>query len=504
MTTLITALFALTPAPGFRVEPYLLTPTSNSVRVTWFALDNRPGVLEVAGRRIESKGERMPQLGYSELEEKERPEFPDMFPNVNVKHTVLIEGLKPGTRYRYTVTQGEQRKSAEFRTAIPVEKDGTIRFIAFADSETDPEGRTLHRKWTVGEQHAQSTGRPAGMDEYLVTETAGFIENLKVIRKRKPEFLVLSGDLVQGGGYQRAWDEFFYHLAGKFDNPLSSIPLLPAFGNWECFGARNGGYEPAAIAAARAKYRAYFDSPANNNPNYKNTYYRNDYGPITVITLDSSNGLPDDTDTDTNINIDSATYPANDLPDINPGSDQWRWAEAELKDARAKGQTIFVSFHHIPYSSGGHSLPVSVKGSSGQAGLPMRQYQPMFKQYGVVAVLTGHNEMFERSEVDGVLYYDSGVAGDGLGSPASKRDKRYGNPYRKWTAHIESPELWKGKQLVDGGKHYGHLEIEVKRQGGKATVTFTPVYVFPVTDETGKVIRFERREYADRVVRRAE
>lgn len=48
----------------------------------------------------------------------------------------------------------------------------------------------------------------------------------------------------------------------------------------------------------------------------------------------------------------------------------------------------------------------------------MRQYQALFAEHGVTAVLSGHSEMFERSVVDTeggeVVYFDVGVAGDGL------------------------------------------------------------------------------------------
>ncbi|MGK6353394.1 metallophosphoesterase [Parapedobacter sp. DT-150] len=46
------------------------------------------------------------------------------------------------------------------------------------------------------------------MKHYLLTETEGFAENLKQVRRSQPDFVLLAGDLVQGGAYQRAWDEF--------------------------------------------------------------------------------------------------------------------------------------------------------------------------------------------------------------------------------------------------------------------------------------------------------
>jgi len=490
----------------FRVCPYLLSPSQDGIRITWFTETDVPGVLKVyqAGSidttYFTSTPESQESLMYSRLEESERSDFPDMFTNNNIKHSLRIDGLEADKLYHYIVEQGEAIFQGHFHTAPEIGTRTLVRFIAFADSETDPAGRRIFRKWATGTQHPESTGRPDSVQHYLLTETEGFKQNLKAIRESAPDFLLLSGDIVQGGGYQRAWDEFFFHTSGKFDTVLHTLPLIPAIGNWENFGARNGGYEPEAIAASRGKYKAYFDAPPNNNPDYQNFYYRIDYGPVTILTLDSSNGLPDSTDGDTNINIHVSTYPGNDLPDISKGSDQWNWTVEQLKDARDKGQIIFVQFHHIPYSSGGHSLPLTAYKSTGQAGIPMRIYQPEFKRYGVVAVFCGHNESLEHSEVDGIHYWDAGIAGDGLGYSIDDIDPRRENPYREFVAHRNAPELWKGRQLIDGGKHYGYLEVEVTPQKQGYEITMTPYYIFPLTDQEGKVIGTEKRKY-DHVIK---
>lgn len=488
----------------FRILPYLQEPSSTGMRINWFTTANEAGTLRysaggdtTSARVVESTPEAKAETRYSDLEESERAEFPDMFENASFKHSILLDGLTPDTEYTYAVQQGESVFRGTFRSAPTAGAKRPLRLIAFADAETDPAGRAIFRNWEPAKQHADSTGRPEDITNYLVTETRGFIENIKVIESRKPDLVVLAGDIVQGGGYQRAWDEFFFHTAGKFDDLMTHTPLLMALGNWETFGARNGEYAPEAIYKSRRKSLAYIDGVPNNNPKYDDAYYRTDYGPIMLLTLDSCNGLPDDTDFDTNINIDSATYPGDDMPDINKGSDQWNWVMAQLKDARAQGQVIFVQFHHIPYSSGGHILPVSFEDSSGQAGLPMRIYTPAFEKYGVVAVFCGHNETFERSRVGNVIFYDAGVAGDGLGGPESEKDPRMVNPWQAWIAHDDDPELWKGRRLVDGGRHYGHVEVDIVPDGAGWAITLTPVYVFPVNDTGGEVTGFERRVYDD-------
>lgn len=548
-----------------RVLPYLQNPSSRSMTVTWFSYADRAGSLTLNGpgmrpRTHRSRPTPMPVLDYTDAERVQ--EIPGLeqgswlLPDGNVKHVVQLNDLRPDSRYRYTVVQGRDRVHGTFRTA-PTAKDwDTISFVAMSDHETEPRGRVTRREWAPGE--VADLARPDAVEgsawadafgitelggapvlRYPLTEDEGYRANLGVIDAARPDFLIFPGDLVQGGGYQPGWDEWFRCNAGPKGDRLGKIPVLPALGNWESFGGdANGGYgtpdDRSIVVRSRAKYHAYFDGPDNGTPEHRDNYYRIDYGPVTVITLDSNNGEPDDDTenyegdqavgteyrgpgTDTQNNFTAAEYAAaggTDLADFNPGSVQWRWCEAQLRDARKKGQIIFMQWHHSPFSSGEHGLPMYHVDTSGQGGTPMRQYHPLAERYGVAAVICGHSELFERSFVDadgdgvGVHYYDVGVAGDGLrgerrvAGPDSERLSY--NPYRQWTADRDEPEVWRERDgarvLTSGGKHYGHLHVKVRRRRTGAQVTLTPVHVFPVLTSGYRVRRTERREYGDTLV----
>lgn len=577
--TLTTGLIAATSFPGtassFRINPYLQQPGSDGMYFTWFTEEDVPGILSITGAGLSnpltftSTPAYQSVLAYTNAEKNQN--ITGLAPGSwllsdnNYKHTVDVRGLLPGTTYEYTVVQGSSIFNSSFKTAPSKDDWSSIRFIAMSDSETEPAGRSSRREWQPGALAPGSAPRPelsgsqwantfgtsgSGGSQtlrYAVTETEGYKRNLEIVNSRNPDFLMMPGDLVQGGGYQPGWDEFFRHNAGEFDSGLSKYPILPALGNWENFGALNGGYGTDADGRfgpkfGRDKYHAYFDAPDNGTPEHRDNYYRIDYGPITIITLDSSNGEPDDrrsnyggvgqppkisgqdytgTGTDTQENYTRPQYEAaggTDLADFNPGSPQWNWAKAQLEDARAKGQMIFVQFHHAPYSSGEHGQPMNHTLSTGQGGTPMRQYQSMFEQYGVLAVLSGHSEMFERSFVDengdgiGVHYYDVGVAGDGLrgekrnGSSLNDPLLKY-NSFSQWSADQSEGELWQeitgALQLVGGGKHYGHLEVNLEKlnsnNGKYAKVTLTPVYSFPILDQNYNLLRTERRTYSDEI-----
>ena len=560
----------------FRINPYLQNPSSQGIYITWFTEQDIPGRLTITGPGLNnplalvSTPTFQPLLTYTTAEKNQN--IPGLvqgswlISDNNYKHSIDVQGLLPGQTYNYTVTLGGETFTSTFKTAPSNTDWSSVRFIAMADSETEPRGRVTNREWQPGALATNSIERPALSDSqwadtfgtsgsganqtlrYALTETEGYRQNLSVVNSRHPDFLVMPGDLVQGGGYQPAWDEFFRHNAGEFDSGLSQYPIIPALGNWENFGALNGGYGTDADGRfgpkfGRDKYHIYFDAPDNGTPEHRDNYYRIDYGPVTILTLDSSNGEPDDRrsnyggegqppkisgreytgpGTDTQENYTREQYEAaggTDLADFNPGSIQWNWVMEQLDDARSQGQIIFVQFHHVPYSSGEHGQPMNHVLSTGQAGTPMRQYHSMFEQYGVAAVLAGHSEMFERSFVDedgdgiGVSYYDVGVAGDGLrgqkrdGSGLDRPLLNY-NEFSQWTADQSEPELW-GEvngvpQLIDGGKHYGHLEVNLHRLnpagGASAKVVMTPVYVFPILDANYNLINTERRVYGDEIL----
>ena len=66
-------------------------------------------------------------------------------------------------------------------------------------------------------------GYPMNQSEVLNADIA-------TIAKQDPDLLLIAGDLVQGSGYQPAWDEFWRHVAGESNDFASNVPLVNAFG----------------------------------------------------------------------------------------------------------------------------------------------------------------------------------------------------------------------------------------------------------------------------------
>ena len=547
----------------FRVLPYQQNPTTEGMTFNWFTIDATPGTMTITGGGLSSpivlnsSPAVVPVLDYqAPAELGAGGAFPfattAIFdgtgaPARNFKHSVTLSGLSPDTQYTYTVTQGASTYTNTFRTAPLATSTRPIRMAVLSDSETLVSGRTRFREWArTTPQHPASTGRPAGSgrgrDQYFVTETLGYQENIKQIELRNPDMIVMPGDLIEGTAneQQRRWDEFWRHNAGQYDDLLSGRPIVAAIGN-NCIFA-GGSDQPsvnAGVQYARNQWSAYWDWPSNGQPAFQDLYFRQDYGPVTIITLCSVGAMG------TNDNVAppqgqglSANFPQNldtnrawlnnytfgDVPDFNVGTAQWNWAVEQLADARADGQIIFVQWHHTPYSRGVHGSSVT----STQSGEAMRIYAPLMEQYRVAGVFCGHSEVSEMSFFDldndgyGVHLWDVGAAGDGLrgvedapgataaainnwrNNPINPEGQNFRmNPFHLWAADQSEPESWNGNRLLRGGKHYGFLEVDVvPLPGGRFRVSFQNWHNFPLNngDANFTVTGFELRRFNNTVI----
>lgn len=505
----LVGLLLVDPARGesFRVLPYVQNPAPDAMTVRWLSEGGEAGVvvLQTDGGEREFTSEPVPAEALRYNPFGAEPGGPH--PGPLYLHSVRLTGLASDTRYGYVVRQSGEEFAGRLRTAP--ERDRAVRLVVYADSETEPESSTSPPvAWPV----PPHSNRPAGIEQYVVDQTTGYRENLRIIAARRPDLILISGDLVESGGEQRDWDEFWKHNAGEYGTIASRIPILPALGNHENYGGPGafGGYSAQAANFATDKFLTYFDVPANaaRDAKHRGRYYRSDYGPITLITLDSSDGLPHATKSDTNHNLSGSH-----APDFNPGSEQYAWFEEQLADAQRRSRFTFVQFHHTAFGSGPHSVPFGTDGFSGQSGIAMRVLVPLMLRSGVDAVFSGHDELLERSLVTGterlpdggerpheLHFYDAGIGGDGLRGPVANFD----NPHQQFLAHDDAPEVWDGKRLVSGGKHYGHLEVNVAPgEDGEWTARIEPVHAFPLMDGEGRVTGWERRIYEDTVVLRS-
>ena len=504
----------------FRVLPYLQNPASDAITVVWLSEQDTPGTLTLfAGAETTpvteetSAPESASALAYPIWEVQKF--FDGSPPSVPFIHRMRLSSLLPRQTYRYQVRQGTAVFEGIFTTAPPP-GSGPVRLVFFADCETEPESTGKRVKWP--DPADPDPADPDNVRRYLLDQTAGLANNLRVILERDPDLIAIAGDLVEAGGEQRDWDEFWRHFTDVDGiNLAGRVPLLAAPGNHEYYeGPSLGKYDQPGSERAVARFLTYFAVPDNgsDDPSARGRYYRLDYGPVTLIALDVTNGSPDGSTGDTNFMLlGRGDEGGGASPGFGPGTEQYAWLERQLADARRRSAFTFVFFHHVPYSVGSHGWPTGTtssdagRGEDNQSGVPVRSLTPLFLRYGVDALMAGHDEMWERSQIEGVEVladgterrhtlhvFDVGIGGDGLRGPKQGLE----NPYQRFLAHTDAPEVWADGILRSGGKHYGHLEVDVleTRNGGWQAV-LKPVYVFPLLDSSGRLQAIERRLYDD-------
>lgn len=515
----------------FRVKPYLQNPSHDAMTVIWFSGSEKPGDLVVDGfGTFKSEPTQAVDLSYTESEvnyihdatknlgEIHKNAIEGQAPTLPYRHLIRVTGLDANKTYKYKVNQAGNVFEAEFKTAPKVGDRTAVKFVVMSDMETEPESTSKKVKWASNALKINGwklATDPASKDrDYLIDQTTGFKQTLNYAAKMSPDFWMIAGDLVEKGGRQLDWDEFWRHSAGEWGTLASRTPILPALGNHENYWQPEGaGYGPGAVKRSYERWRTYWDLPKNNalNSEHDKRYYRMDYGPVTILTLDSSNGDDSDYAKDTNLSIDGA---ASNVPDFNAGSEQWQWAVSQLAEARSKGQVIFVQWHHMAYGTGVHSLTSGKAGiannEDNQSGLPMRVYHDLMKEYGVTAVFSGHNELLETVELDGVHYWDVGIAGDGLRGPGYYPTTNY-VPFEllpaaaqktHWSAHGDSQEMWSGQKMIEGGKHYGFVDVQVipLAASNEYEIVIRPRYSLPVVDQMGVFMnKFEERSYSKEI-----
>ncbi len=355
LAVLVAVFGYLTPAsgeaPSFSIAPYLQDVTESSIIICWESDVPSDGTIEC----------------WVEGTQNGSAMTVDSAP----RHEVRLDNLEAGTAYRYRVkipAEGEGTSfSAGFATAPTEEVPFT--FVVYGDSRERDENDEGHRR---------------------VAEAA---------RAVNPAFVVHTGDIVSRGDSDYLWNVFWGNAAPP-DGEKSlagNSPFYPVLGNHE-YMSSEGGYKDEAIVS----YQSYFVLPRNGlegeHPEWTDRFYSFRYGPVFFIVLDVNN----DSDPEYDMNAALTEGP----PDIHPGSPQHEWLITQLAAAKAQYALTFVCLHQSPYSSGPWGESETYK---------MRFLDPLFRQYGVDAVLGSHDHFYERCEtcVDDyrLLYFVEGAGG---------------------------------------------------------------------------------------------
>ena len=220
----------------------------------------------------------------------------------------------------------------------------------------------------------------------------GTIVNL--MAGRDPDFVLHTADFVNHGRDYSQWSPQFFDEARGL---MQETVIFASIGNHEYAGS------------GPLWYFDLFSSPRNSG---NEGWYSFDYGNAHFVSLSSED------------NFDSA-------------SDQYNWFINDISATDKKWKFVFL--HRGPYSSGPH-------GAEARVLQVQQQLVPVFEQYQVDVVFSGHDHMYERSFKNGVFYVVAGGGGAPLYTPGSTP-----NPYRVYAAakhHYCMVEIDQGPYLV--------------------------------------------------------
>jgi hypothetical protein len=179
-----------------------------------------------------------------------------------------------------------------------------------------------------------------------------------------PDFIITVGDNNYPNGSAETIDQNvgqYFHgyigdYQGDFGEGSEDNRFFPTMGNHD-WDTDHG-----------AAYLDYFDLPGNER------YYDFTRGPVHFFALDSDLREPDD---------------------ARPDSVQARWFQERAEESDAPFTIVYM--HHPPYSSGRHGDNLWMEWD--------------FADYGVTAVISGHDHLYERIVHNGVVYFVNGLGG---------------------------------------------------------------------------------------------
>lgn len=266
--------------------------------------------------------------------------------SIGSNEEALLTGLTPDTTYYYAFDDKPGTEAQSFRTA-PIA--GNVP----ADGST--------RVWIIGDSGMGNADATSVRDSYYT-----FNGN-----KADADVWLMLGDNAYYNGTDAE------HQAAVFDmyeDILKHTAVWSTIGNHEM---GSSGIGTASSMPSNTPYLDIFSFPQNGEAGGVNSgteqYYSFNYGNVHFVCLDSQVTARDQSKLDT----------------------MKSWLTDDLTQNSADWTIVF--FHHPPYSAGSHHSDNTL----GQIDLPIfamrEQLTPIFDQYGVDLVYSGHSHSYERS-----------------------------------------------------------------------------------------------------------
>jgi len=320
------------------------------------------------------------------------------------EHEVQLTGLVPDTTYYYSVGT----------PAAPSAGDATFHFTTSPMAGTERPVRI----WAIGDAGTADVNARAVRDAYAAY-TGSHGTNL----------MLMLGDNAYNDGLDQ---EYQAAVFDTYPAVLRSTVLWPAYGN------HDGSASDAATNTG-----PYFDmftlpkqGEAGGVASGTEAYYSFDYANIHFIELESFE------------------------TDRSPAGPMLTWLQRDL--AANTQPWVIVYFHHPPYSKGSHDSDAEIELTE------MRQNAvPIFENFGVDLVLSGHSHAYERSFlIDGhyglsTTFTDAMKKNGGSGRPDGTG--AYAKPAYAMTPHAGAVYVVAGTAGKIGGGTLNHPAMYVSQ-----------------------------------------
>ncbi len=318
---------------NFRKAPYVIFPGRNTSMIILWQLDDTKSCLFEWGQDSINMDK---NISNTEL-------------NNEHQHQIKLSNLEVNTLYYYKITVDGTIKKGSFKTGASYDEE-SISFYAYGDTRNHPKEHNNVAKQILN---------------YIADDPAS------------QTFVLTTGDFVDNGDKESAWDKQF------FNNKYKHIQKLLAN---LCYAAALGNHEKQGLLFAK-----YFPYPMFKNGRY---YYAFNNGPAHIAVLDQY----------TNYNI---------------GSPQYNWLVNDLSSTEKQWKILVI--HEPGWSAKYNPNNIDIQNI----------IQPLCEQYGVQIVFAGHNHYYARASVNEVQHITTAGGGAPLynpkpGSPnVVKTDKSY-------------------------------------------------------------------------------
>lgn len=255
-------------------------------------------------------------------------------------HVVRIGGLRPDTRYFYSVgreTNAWFNEPGDTHSFLTAPSTGAARPT---------------RIWVIGDSGTANTNQYAVRDAFHSFSYG-----------RLPDLWLMLGDNAYNVGTDRQYQKAVFDPYAWL---LRQSPLWPTLGNHDAGSANS----PTQSGVYYDVFTLPTQGQAGGLPSGTEAYYSFDFANIHFICLDSHD------------------------TDRSPNGAMAQWLRADLQSTAR--DWILCFFHHPPYTKGSHDSDNRAD-SAGRMAEMRENFLPILEEGGVDLVLAGHSHSYERS-----------------------------------------------------------------------------------------------------------